>query len=81
MACFAATFVLVPAAIASLFSDDAAVIAASVPLMQIAALFQLSDGTQAIAAGALRGLGLTGATLWANVVGHYVVGLPITHFS
>ena len=77
MACFAAAFVLAPAAIASAFTDRAEVIAATVPLLQIAAVFQLSDGTQAVGAGALRGLGRTGATLWANLVGHYVVGLPI----
>jgi MATE family multidrug resistance protein len=44
----------------------------------IAALFQLSDGTQAIGAGALRGVGDTRATLIGNVIGHYAVGLPIS---
>jgi MATE family multidrug resistance protein len=77
MACFAATFSLAAAPLAHAFSGDAAVIAATVPLLHIAALFQLSDGTQAIGAGALRGLGHTRETLWGNLVGHYVVGLPI----
>jgi MATE family multidrug resistance protein len=77
MACFAATFLAIPRLLASGFSDDAAVVAATIPLLQIAALFQLSDGTQAIAAGALRGRGDTRATLYANLLGHYVVGLPI----
>jgi MATE family multidrug resistance protein len=77
MACFASAFVAAPAAIASAYTSDAVVIAATVPLLQIAALFQLSDGTQAIAAGALRGLGDTRATLVANLVGHYAVGLPV----
>jgi MATE family multidrug resistance protein len=54
------------------------VLAATVPLLQIAALFQLSDGTQAVGAGALRGLGDTRATFAGNLVGHYVVGLPIS---
>ena len=56
---------------------DAAVIAATMPLLQIAALFQLSDGTQAIGAGALRGLGDTRATLVGNLIGHYAIGLPL----
>jgi multidrug resistance protein, MATE family len=77
MSCFAAVFLLVPAALGSIFTGDHAVIAATVPLFHIAALFQLSDGTQAIGAGALRGLGDTRATLVANVIGHYGVGLPI----
>jgi MATE family, multidrug efflux pump len=75
---FALTFLAAAAPIASLFTDDAAVIAAAIPLLHIAALFQLSDGTQAIGAGALRGLGDTRATLAGNLVGHYVIGLPIS---
>lgn len=77
MACFAATFLLVPAVVARAFTDSTAVVVATVPLLQIAALFQLSDGTQAIGAGALRGLGDTRATLWGNLLGHYAIGLPL----
>jgi MATE family multidrug resistance protein len=77
MACFAATFLLVPRLVAEAFTDSPAVIAATVPLLQIAALFQLSDGTQAIGAGMLRGLGDTRATFVGNLIGHYAVGLPI----
>jgi len=77
MACFAAAFLLVPAVVARAFTDSTAVVAATVPLLQIAALFQLSDGTQAIGAGALRGLGDTHATLWGNLLGHYAIGLPL----
>lgn len=78
MACFAGAFVIAPSAIAAAFTDRGAVIAAAVPLLQLAALFQLSDGAQTIAAGALRGLGKTQATLWGNLIGHYAVGLPIS---
>ncbi len=77
MAGFAATFLLVPRVVAEAFTDSATVIAQAVPLLQIAALFQLSDGTQAIGAGMLRGLGDTRATFVGNLVGHYAVGLPI----
>lgn len=77
MAAFAATFVIVPRLLASAFTNDLGVIAATIPLLQIAALFQLSDGAQAIAAGALRGLGDTRATFIGNLVGHYLIGLPL----
>ncbi|HEY5921707.1 MAG TPA: MATE family efflux transporter [Kofleriaceae bacterium] len=77
MACFAAVFVILPGVLAAGFTDKQAVVTATIPLLQIAALFQLSDGTQAIAAGALRGRGDTRATLWGNLLGHYGVGLPI----
>jgi MATE family multidrug resistance protein len=78
MACFATMFVVIPAALASLFTDQAQVIAATIPLLQIAALFQLSDGAQAIAAGALRGIGDNRATFVGNLIGHYGVGLAIS---
>lgn len=51
-------------------------LAAAVPLLKVAALFQISDGTQAVAAGALRGIGDTVSGLLANLLGHYAVGLP-----
>lgn len=78
MACFAAAFTIAPRAVATAFTDEPDVLFATMPLLQIAALFQLSDGTQAVAVGALRGLGRTGATLWGNLVGHYAIGLPIS---
>jgi len=78
MATFASIFVIAPEVLTRIFSDDASVIAATVPLLQIAALFQLSDGTQAIGSGALRGIGETRATLVGNVIGHYGIGLGIS---
>lgn len=78
MACFGITFVLAGGALAGMFTDDARIVDATVPLLMIAAVFQLGDGMQAVGAGALRGLGDTRATLWANLVGHYLVGLPIS---
>jgi MATE family multidrug resistance protein len=77
MALFAIAFVTVPAVLSRLFTSDDVVIAAAVPLLQIAALFQLSDGTQAIASGALRGLGATRPLLVGNLFGHYGVGLVV----
>ncbi|MGE0550131.1 MAG: MATE family efflux transporter [Kofleriaceae bacterium] len=78
MSVFSIALITAPAALARVFTDDAVVVVAIVPLLQIAALFQLSDGTQAIAAGALRGIGQTRATLIGNLVGHYGVGLAIS---
>lgn len=78
MAAFAALLVSVPRPIAALLTGSPQVIAAAAPLLVIAAIFQLSDGTQAIAAGALRGLGDTRATLVGNLIGHYGIGLGIS---
>jgi multidrug resistance protein, MATE family len=78
MSAGAALFLLVPAELAGLFTDDPEVIAAAVPMLRVAAIFQLSDGAQAIAAGALRGAGDTRATFIANLIGHYAVGLAVS---
>jgi MATE family multidrug resistance protein len=53
------------------------VIQAVIPLLFVAAVFQLSDGVQAVAAGALRGAGDTRFALVANLCGHYLIGLPL----
>ena len=52
-------------------------IATSVPLLAVCAVFQLSDGIQGVGAGVLRGAGDTRFAFVANLVGHYVVGLPV----
>lgn len=74
----ALTFWQAPGLLASIFTDDPSVLAMAVPLLGVAAVFQLSDGAQAIAAGALRGAGDTRAALWANLLGHYVIGVPMS---
>jgi MATE family multidrug resistance protein len=74
----ALAFLLVPAELARLFTDDPEVVAAAVPMLRVAAVFQLSDGAQAIAAGALRGVGDNHAAFVANVIGHYAVGVGIS---
>jgi MATE family multidrug resistance protein len=48
-----------------------------VALFFVVAVFQISDGVQAVGAGALRGTGDTTFTFWANIVGHWCIGLPI----
>ncbi len=46
-------------------------------LLGIAAVFQLADGVQAVASGALRGAGITRWAFVANVLAHWAVGLPV----
>jgi multidrug resistance protein, MATE family len=70
-------FLLAPYQLAALFTDDEAVRQAAVPLLRIAAVFQLSDAVQAVSAGALRGVGATRFTFAANAVGHYAIGFPV----
>jgi len=73
----ASIFALFPRAVARLLTDQKTVIEAAVPILIIAAVFQLSDGLQAICAGILRGAGDSAFPLAANLVGHWLIGLPI----
>ena len=75
MGAAAVVFLIAAHPLARLLTTDPTVIDAAVPLLYIAALFQLSDGVQAVAAGALRGMGDNHSTAWANIVGHYALGV------
>jgi MATE family multidrug resistance protein len=73
-------FVTVPQAILHAFTTDTTVIATGVSLLAVAALFQLFDGIQVVATGALRGIGDTRTPMAANLVGHWFLGLPLGYF-
>lgn len=77
MATGALAFLLLPGPLAKLMTDRPEVIAATVPLLMITALFQISDGIQGVGAGVLRGAADTRFTFVANLVGHWCVGFPI----
>ena len=77
MASAAGMFLLFPRAILGLFTVDGGVVEVGVSLILIAALFQIFDGLQGVATGALRGLGDTRTPMLLNLAGHWVVGLPV----
>jgi MATE family multidrug resistance protein len=66
-----------PLPLLSRFTTDARVLAIGSRLLAIAAAFQLFDGTQAVTTGVLRGIGDTRTPMLMNVVGHWVLGLPV----
>jgi MATE family multidrug resistance protein len=70
-------FVAVPGSILRVFTTEPAVIATGVGLLAVAALFQLFDGVQVVATGALRGTGDTRTPMIANLVAHWLLGLPV----
>jgi len=69
---------LVPGAIVRAFIGDAAVIEVGAVLLRIAAFFELFDGFQVVATGALRGLGDTRTPMAAHFTGYWLVGLPVS---
>jgi MATE family multidrug resistance protein len=77
MLAMSVVLVAVPQWIAGGFTRDAVVIAAAVPLLLVGAAFQFFDGVQITATGALRGVGNTHAGLYVQVVGYWVIGLPL----
>ena len=68
---------LVPVLLLEPFTRDTRVITIGTLLLMIAAAFQLFDGIQTVATGALRGLGDTVTPMLINLVGHWLLGLPV----
>jgi len=80
MSVAALTLLSFPQAIARLFTPAAGIIAAAVPLLRVAAVFQLFDGLQVTATGALRGAGDTRTPMLCHLAGYWILGLPLGVF-
>ncbi|HVZ83814.1 MAG TPA: MATE family efflux transporter [Terracidiphilus sp.] len=77
MLCAAAFFVAVPRPLIALYTSDPRVLAVGPALLGLAAIFQVFDGIQTVSTGALRGLGETRIPMLANLVGYWLLGLPL----
>ena len=66
--------------IASIFIEDAAVVATVGVVMPVAAAFQIFDGVQASAFGVLRGAGDTRWPAMINLLGYWVIGIPLGYW-
>jgi MATE family multidrug resistance protein len=77
MSLAAVVFWTIPGLVAGLYTKDGEVVAMASSLLVIAAFFQLFDGIQAVATGALRGLGDTRTPLLAHVICYWAAGLPL----
>ncbi len=73
----ALVFLLARHGLAALFSPSPAVIEQGASFLWVAAAFQVFDGVQGVASGALRGAGDTRAASVFNVLGYWVLGLPL----
>jgi len=73
----AVVFLVAPRPLIALYTTDARVMAVGPGLLLLAAAFQIFDGIQTVSTGALRGLGETNAPMVANLVGYWVLGLPL----
>ncbi|HWA94056.1 MAG TPA: MATE family efflux transporter [Terracidiphilus sp.] len=77
MLCAALVFFFAPGPLIALYTHDPAVMAVGPSLLGLAAVFQVFDGIQTVSTGALRGLGETRIPMFANLVGYWVLGLPL----
>ncbi len=73
----AVVYLGIPGPLVALYTRDPQVMALGSKLLLIVAAFQVFDGTQTVTTGALRGLGETRAPMLANLVGYWVLGLPL----
>jgi len=80
MSLAAVAFVVLPGPLIRTFTSDPGVIRIGVSLLAVAAFFQLFDGLQVVATGALRGAGETRAPMVWNFVGHWLIGLPLGYY-
>lgn len=80
------SFRLFPQPLVGLFLDPADLanaqpLSLAASFVGIAGLFQLFDGTQVVAAAALRGLSDTAIPLVVAIIGYWGVGLPVAYVS
>jgi multidrug resistance protein, MATE family len=74
----ASVFLGMPGLLGRAFSPDPEVVAVVAVLLPIAGVFQVFDGLQAVAGGVLRGVGDTRAPMYANFLGFWVLGIPLS---
>ena len=77
MAFAALGFALFPEFFVRIYTRDPALVQMGVSLLLIGAAFQLSDGTQTIAIGSLRGAADTRFPMLVSIVAYWIVGLPV----
>jgi MATE family multidrug resistance protein len=77
MSCMAIAFWIVPRYIVRVYTPDPGVIHAASRLLFVAAFFQLFDGLQTVATGALRGAGDTRTPMICHLFFYWAIGLPL----
>lgn len=65
---------------ASLYSNDAAVVAVAAPIFLICAFIQLGDGAGAILCSAMTGLGDTRTPLFVNTAWYWFAAMPLSYW-
>jgi MATE family, multidrug efflux pump len=80
MSVTAVAFWLAPGLFGRFYTHDPAVLAVAGSLIPLAGLFQVFDGTQAVSLGVLRGANDTRVPVLINLLGYWMLGLPVSLF-
>jgi multidrug resistance protein, MATE family len=70
----------VPHLLARAYSADPVILAAAIMLLPFAGLFQVFDGIQVVCVGILRGTGDTRTPMIINILGFWLVGVPVSAY-
>jgi multidrug resistance protein, MATE family len=77
---FSVGFILLRHWVPTLYIKDAAVVTVAAQLFIVAAVFQIFDGVQTVAAGILRGLADVNIPTGITFFSYWIVGLPLAAF-
>jgi MATE family multidrug resistance protein len=80
MTCASAALLIFPHAIAHMYTPATDVIRATTLLLAAGAAFQLFDGIQTVATGALRGAGDTRTPMLCHLIAYWIIGLPLGYW-
>ena len=81
MSVSAAFLLLFRDAVVNMYTDDPSVTAIAISMLLMAAIFQVTDGVQIGAAGALRGYKDTRIPMVINIVSYWVVAFPLAYLA
>lgn len=68
-------------AVVSMYTDDPSVTAIAISMLLMAAIFQVADGVQIGAAGALRGFKDTRLPMIINIIAYWVLAFPLAYLA
>src|SRR3989454_8143627 len=77
MTCASGALLIFPRWIARMYTPDETVIRSTILLLAAGAAFQLFDGIQTVATGALRGTGDTRTPMFCHFTAYWIIGLPL----
>jgi len=80
MTCAGVALLVFPRWIARIYTPDETVIRSTTLLLAAGAAFQLFDGIQTVATGALRGAGDTRTPMFCHFTAYWIIGLPLGYW-